>query len=69
MQPKDGSHPNLASIKEGRISKPIEDMSFQEQMAALRKDPRFRALVADIKTLSVDRQEALAAEMAANTDG
>jgi len=52
----------------GRITKAIRDMTYAEQLQALEKDPRFRELVADIKTLSVDRQDALAAEVAAMTD-
>ena len=68
MQSTNSSEPNKKGIGKGRIIKLVEEPGLQEEMATLRKDPRFRALVDDIKSLSVDRQEALAAEMSAMTD-
>ena len=54
--------------QKGRITKAVRDMTYQEQLEALAKDPRFKELVADIKTLSTERQDALSAEVAAMTD-
>jgi hypothetical protein len=45
------------------VSKPIEDMSFQEQMSTLRKDPRFRQLVSDLQKDLPARRQALQDEM------
>ena len=58
----------MANIKKSCVTKPVREMTYEEQLASLAENPRFKALVADIKTLSVDRQDALAAEMAAMTD-
>ena len=59
MQQKDSSHADMASIKKSRIGKPVKDMSFQEQVASLRKDPRFKELVSDIRQLSPARLDVL----------